>query len=326
MIVAAYAAFAFAYLLPDLGEESEFGNVIQWCAFMGRTFTFHVGLGLLVVLVWLVRCRLRRLALALIPVLAFALVPAAWMYRPRTAPPLGPGAITVASCNLLVGSSSAATIAARLAREQPDIILFQEYSSRAHDVIAPVLRDSYPHIITAERDDAFGQAVYSKLAPVGVPMLFPPATLNAGRRTGGVVNLSDPQIRVVVQFGGREVVVQNLHTVPPGSPSLLAEQRRMLRWLAQAVEADGRPWIVGGDFNATPESLGMLKDAGLTGTHALAGTGRGSTWIDTSFLRRLPGVRIDHVFISGGLDCDLSKVGESIGSDHRPLTARVGFR
>lgn len=325
LVITAYACLAFAYLFPDLGESSRFGNALMWLAFAGRTFTFHAGLGLLVVLAWMLLCRLRRPALAMLPLLGVSLGPALWSYIPKSPAPLGPDAITVMSCNLLIGSTSPIHAAEQIAHHDPDIVFFQEYSDRAHAVIEPVLRGKYPYIITASRDDAFGQAIYSKLKPVGTPMLFPPPSLGEGARTGGVVNLSDPQIRMVVRVGKYEIVVQNVHTVPPGGATLLAEQRLMLRWLAEFVKSERRPVIMAGDFNATAASLGVLQDAGLTSTQALAGQGRGSTWPDVTWLRYLPGVRIDNIFVSDGLSCDRAEVGKSIGSDHRPVIARVGF-
>lgn len=325
LVVAVYACLAFAYVLPDLGEASHLGNVLMWLAFAGRTFTFQAGLGLLAVLVWMRLCRLRRPALAMLPILGISLGPAVWSCIPKSPVPLGPNAITVMSCNLLIGSQSPALAAEQIAHHDPDIVFFQEYSDRAHAAIEPVLRGKYPYIITASRNDAFGQAIYSKLEPIGTPMLYPPPSLGAGARTGGVVNLGDPQIRMIVRVGEREVVLQNVHTVPPGGATLLAEQRKMLRWLAQFVREERRPVVMAGDFNATAASLGVLHDAGLTNTHALAGQGRGSTWPDVTWLRYLPGVRIDNIFVSDGLSCDRAEVGKSIGSDHRPIIARVGF-
>lgn len=300
-------------------------NRFAWVAFMGRTFTFHAGLGLVVVLAWMALCRLWKPVLVLLPILGWAIGPAAWSYVPKRVSPLTGDTITVMSVNLLIGSGSDRAAADLILREQPDVVVLQEYSDRAHAALHEMLHADYLYVAVVSRDDAFGQAVYSRRPFVGTPVLYPPATLGTGRRAGGVVNLSDPQIRVVVEVGGREVVIQNIHTTPPVSGGQLAEQRAMIRWLAGWTRDEARPVILAGDFNATRESLGVLRDAGTVSTHDLAGTGRGSTWIDTTPLRYLPGVRIDHVLISGGLACDRSMVLESIGSDHRPILARVGF-
>lgn len=316
------AAFAFGYLCPELSGESKIGRSLNWLAFGVRTFTFQAGLGLLIILAWCAIGRLWRPALFLAALAAIALLPAAWSFRPRSAAVAAPSpTFTVMSCNLLVGSRGAEGAIAQIAVEHPDVILFQEYSSAAHALLAPALRGHYPHIIEASRDDAFGQAIYSKFAPIGMPMPFPPTALGEKQRTGGVVNLSDPQIRVVLSIAGNEVVVQNVHTMPPLSPSHLAEQRRLIRWLADFAASEPRPIVMGGDFNATYASLRDLDAAGLDESHKAAGRGRGSTWVDKTLLRHLPGFRIDHIYFGHGLMCESAHVANSTGSDHRPIMA-----
>jgi len=325
MVVAAYAGLIFAYGLPDLPDSSSLGLWAEWFAFSARTFTFHAGLIFLLVFVWMVSARLWRPAMASVPVLAFTLIPTVMTYLPREARPLQPDALGVMSVNLLVGSGSAAAAVTEIRRLNPDDVLIQEYSGAAHEVMEPALRGDYPHIITSARDDAFGQAVYSKRAPVEQPVLFPPASLGAGGRAGGPVNLRDPQIRVVVNVAGRDVVLQNVHTVPPISPRFVAEQTRLIDWLGGYAESEKRPLVMGGDFNATIESLGRLRRAGLANSHDHAGVGRACTWHDVGWMNSMPGVRIDHVYVSRDLVCDRWERANSIGSDHRPIFARIGF-
>ena len=58
----------------------------------------------------------------------------------------------------------------------------------------------------------------------------------------------------------------------------------------------------------------------------LAGHGRGSTWpVEPQWMQWLPGVRIDHVFVSPQLTCTQFIVGEYDGSDHLPVIADIGF-
>lgn len=325
LVVFAYAGLIFAYGLPDLPDSSALGLWAEWFAFAARTFTFHAGLLFLLASLWMVSARLWRPVLAGVPVLAFTLLPTVALFVPRSHRELQPDTLGVMSINLLVGSGSAALAVSEIQRLNPDVVLIQEYSGAAHEVMEPALRVNYPHIITSSRDDAFGQAVYSKRAPVEPPLLFPPASLGAGGRTGGPVNLRDPQIRVVVNVAGRDVVLQNVHTVPPISPAFVAEQSQLIDWLGGYAETEKRPVIMGGDFNATDESLGRLRRAGLANAHDHAGFGRACTWHDVGWMNYMPSVRIDHVYVSRDLACDRWERANSIGSDHRPIFARIGF-
>lgn len=322
LVCTAYVGLGYAFFLPDLGDDGRIGNVLMWLAFVGRTFAFHAGIGLLLIAVWMAAFRLWRPLMAMVPLVAVSLGPTAISYVPELEYRELNGT-TVMSVNLLVGSRSPTRAVQEIERLDPDMVLVQEYSTRAHEVMEPALREKYPHIVHAIRDDAFGQAVYSKLAFVEPPKTYPPPSLGEGWRKGGIINLSDPQIRVVVMIGGREVVVQNVHTIPPVSPSHLAEQRRLLRWLVEFAASESRPVIMGGDFNATDESLGMLHAAGLWNSHGAAG-GRDVTWHDSGWASYLPGVRIDHIWVKG-MDTEWWDRAASIGSDHRPIVAKVGW-
>ena len=231
------------------------------------------------------------------------------------------------SCNLLVGSGSEHKAAEYVLAEDPDVVFFQEYTPEAHEVLSERLGATYRHIVTGPREDAFGQAVYSKLEPREV-QLFPTPAKGARAEGRALASPSEPQIRCVVTVDGRELVLQNVHDMPPGNPRLLQEQLRYFEWLEEFTAAETRPVVLAGDFNCTRNAAAMvrLEGAGYQNTHALAGRGRGSTWVDKTWLRHLPGVRIDHVIVSRELACDRAEVGPSIGSDHRPVLARVGFR
>lgn len=316
-----------AWLIPDVGADSEAARGIAWVLFMVRTFSFHAGVGGLAGLALAVLLRLWKPALAAAPLLAGLLLPAAWDCRPRDPEPLGPGAIRVMSCNLLVGSQSPAAVLADIRAHDPDIILFQEYSGPGHAVLEPALREAYAHIIVADREHPFGQAIYSKLAPVGRVEVFSGGTDRLYPDAAGNDAPTDPQLRMTVLVAGREVVVHNIHTASPSTADAVARQYAYAGRLADAVRADPRPVIMGGDFNATPGSRTMrgLFDTGLRSTHGLAGHGRGSTWPAKTVLARLPGVRIDHILIGGGMRCDRSAVLPANGSDHRPIIASVGF-
>ncbi len=327
LVSGAALALLAGWLTPIRVTESPWEARWVWAAFMVRTFTFHAGLAVLAVSIYAAAFKLWKPALACVPVLVATLGPAAWAFiKPRPAPIPGP-TLTVVSCNLLVGSGSEHAAAEYVLGLDPDVVFFQEYTPEAHGVLSARLGAKYPHIVTGPREDAFGQAVYSKLEPRET-QLFPTPAKSARAENRQRASPSEPQIRCVVTFDGQEVVLQNVHDMPPSNPALLQDQLRYFEWLEEFTTSEARPVILAGDFNTTPNTTAMirLEEQGYRNTHTLAGRGRGSTWVDKTWLRHLPGVRIDHVLLSRGLTCDAAEVGPSIGSDHRPIMAKVGFR
>jgi endonuclease/exonuclease/phosphatase (EEP) superfamily protein YafD len=327
LVLSAGAILLLGWLIPIERTESRSLQFVVWVAFMVRTFTFHAGFAIACVAIYAAAFRLWRPLLACVPLLGITLGPAAFSYLPKSPPPIAGPSLRVLSCNLLVGSGSTDRAADYIRGQDPDIVFFQEYTPAAHDLLARTLKDSYPHIVSSLRDDAFGQAIYSKL-PLTEVKLFPPPVSGARPENRRIGSPTEPQIRCVVTLNGREIVLQNVHDMPPAGLSLLQDQLRYFEWLRDFTGAERRPMILAGDFNSTMNSTPtcqLLRD-GFQNTHDLAGRGRGSTWVDVTWLRHLPGVRIDHIFVSQELTCDLSEVGPSTGSDHRPIIARIGFK
>jgi vancomycin resistance protein VanJ len=325
-VLSAAAILLAGWLIPIERTESRPLQFVMWVAFMVRTFTFHAGLPIACVALYAAAFKLWKPLLACVPLMTITLGPAALSYLPKSPPPIVGPALTVLSCNLLVGSGSTDAAADYIRAQSPDIIFFQEYTPAAHDVLTRAFKESHPHIVSSLRDDAFGQAIYSKL-PLTEVKLYPPPISSARPQHRRIGSPAEPQIRCIVALNGREIVLQNVHDMPPAGLSLLQEQLRYFEWLRDFTGAERRPMILAGDFNSTMSSTPnrqLLRD-GFQNTHALAGRGRGSTWVDVTWLRHLPGVRIDHVLISQELTCDLSEVGPSTGSDHRPIMARIGF-
>lgn len=316
--VAAAAGVSFAWLWPDLGDSGWLIEPLNWLAFCGRTFGYHIGIALsLVVLLMLLR-RLWRPALVLGLIALWSLSPSIWTLRPRSEPPSTVElAFSVYSVNAQVGAVDPARLQAEIERYDADIVIIQEHNPRVRTIV-PALRDRYPHFVDAWREDAFGMAILSKHPFAGTPQPYP----DLG------IALTEPQIRVVVDIGGREIVVQGVHTLPPVSFSYLREQRELIRALAAWAREESRPIIIAGDFNCTPESMGMrwMHAAGLADAWSQRNTGRGSTWPVDQGIFSLMGVKIDHVMLGNGLVATHAQLGEATGSDHRAIFARVATK
>lgn len=80
--------------------------------------------------------------------------------------------------------------------------------------------------------------------------------------------------------------------------------------------------VIVGDLNlteTTPQHA-RLAAIGLRDAWDLRGRGRGATWPNNSFLRYLPGLRLDHVYVSDEISVRSVKIGRGNGSDHQPVT------
>lgn len=311
------AALAYGWFWPaGLGPAGAVRLGLDHAAFLGVTFAFHIAAGAAgcaALLCVLGRARIIHALLA-----AGAIGGCGWALRPRAPePPAGRPTLTIMSVNLLYGSGDTESLLGQIRRERPDILVFQEYTPRS-EVLRRALEADYPHVAAWPQEDAFGQAVFSRLAFESPARVVPPG-------------FDVPQISVVVAFAGRRVGVTSVHLYPPVSGAMIRGQREQAALLAAyAAERlrDGEGWVLAGDFNAPCGSahLRRLGEAGFRDAHTRAGGGLGATWPRTGSLRWAPGVRIDHVLYSRDLDCVGARTGEDFGSDHRPVIARLVWR
>lgn len=317
VIVASYLATVFAFACPqDFRSDSAAYVGLALSAFLIRTFLFHLGLFLAAVAAAAALTRRWRLLAAAAPLIAFALAPALWSYAPRRPAPVVGEAVTIMSANLLHANEHTDPIVDEVLAAQPDLLLLQEYTPSWHRSFQAALAGDYPHARYVVRDDSFGVAVYSK-RPFAEPV-----KLDVRLGTLGL-----PQARAVVQIGERAVALYSVHLLPPKRLSWVIEQRREYADLLEQLEREKLPTILCGDFNFTNASVfaDELVRRGMIDAHRISGRGRGSTWLVSSLFRYLPGIRLDHIFLSRELTSTWSRTGTGRGSDHRPVIAEIGF-
>lgn len=155
--------------------------------------------------------------------------------------------------------------------------------------------------------------------------------------------------RVVLRYGGREAVLYNVHLYTHGarkpwrdaafSPRqprtwvpFLRQYRTAHRYraweadtLRALLDAETRPVIVTGDFNATPHEWSFARIAGAQ-RGLLDGFREGGRAWGGTFHRRYPVVRIDHVLASRAFRVVSARVPEIAASDHRPVEVRLRWR
>ena len=316
-VIASYTAVLLGYLWPTNWHSESTGYVLGfWAAFMARTFLFHLGLVLALIFLIALRCRQRRLWTACLPVLMITLGPSLLAFWPKhPATPTTP--FRVMTVNLLMVNQTTGPLADEIARNAPDVLLLQELTEAWRAALETAIGKDYPYRIQECRDDSFGAAIYSRHAFAEPPQ----CDLHLG-------DSDTPQMRAVISLAGGEIAFYNIHLLPPRSLDYLIEQRRQFAALLNMLESESLPVLVAGDFNFTERSphAHAIERMGFRDTHDLAGWGRCATWPVNSILRWVPGLRLDHLYLSEKLVCGQSQTGTGQGSDHRPVVAEVGWR
>ncbi len=220
-------------------------------------------------------------------------------------PPVSETALTVLSYNTWGRNQNMADVAAVIAAQGPDIVMLQEV--RDADALLRELERLYPdrllHVAWAE-----GPRLMSlSLHPLD----------NQG--------VADKVQRAIVHLPGGDVALRNVHFERGIADDNV--QFGQADALATDVEQWDGPVIVAGDFNMTQHNDGYRRlRRALTNAHEAAGQGFGFTFATRG--RRLgtfgPVVRIDHVFVGGGIEVLSARpLSDAGGSDHFPVVVTL---
>ncbi len=169
---------------------------------------------------------------------------------------------------------------------------------------------AYPYRAMLPREDAYG---------IGVLSRWPLVPVESEDFAGDGL----PSLAGQVQIAHRPVRFLALHTRWPVTPGLARARDASLEAAARSIAAGSGPAIVLGDLNATPWSPAYAAFLTASGMQDAAnGSGWQPTWLPGFWPLAL---RIDHVFVSPGLCAEDTELGPAVGSDHRPLLARLRF-
>jgi endonuclease/exonuclease/phosphatase (EEP) superfamily protein YafD len=223
------------------------------------------------------------------------------------------GELTLASVNLAYFNTDAGRVLPWLAERNPDVVVFLETTEAHHAALAP-FRQTHPYVSRADAPhDAASLAVFSRF-PLGESVRF-------GRR--GPL----PQLMVEIELPGGPLRLYAVHLFPPLGPEAVAWQEAVAAELTERLAADAAarvPVVVAGDFNYAPWSPAFrrLEERGRL-AHGRRGRGVLPTWPESPFVAWF-GIPLDHVLVGGGVTVRDFVVGPWIGSDHRPVVARLG--
>jgi endonuclease/exonuclease/phosphatase family metal-dependent hydrolase len=107
----------------------------------------------------------------------------------------------------------------------------------------------------------------------------------------------------------------NTHLDASAGDHYRLQEIAQVRALADSLRRSGIT-LVGGDFNATPESRVVAHMTSGEWTDAWSGCGVGE---GMTYPAQEPLKRIDYLFFSPGVGCDSAAVLPSHASDHRPV-------
>lgn len=198
-------------------------------------------------------------------------------------------------------------------------------SMAAVERVALLARDYGADVVALYEVPASLTAIETRAAFVGLPNLSLPSRTPDGfflfRRsllaTNGpeAINVTtfDDSNGVILRTAVAGVQVVTTHPPSPGRPHLKWDRDRQLAQLGEGLD-QAQPFLVMGDFNATPWSAAYGKAPGMrAGDPRFEGT-------FPAFLGPL-GLPIDHIRFGGGLVLTDYRTGPDTGSDHLPLFA-----
>ncbi|HET7231842.1 MAG TPA: endonuclease/exonuclease/phosphatase family protein [Longimicrobium sp.] len=156
--------------------------------------------------------------------------------------------------------------------------------------------------------------VRDTLIPLAVTA--PPGQTAANREQRGVL------VAEVAAPGG-PLTILNTHLDASGSDVWRVQEIEGVLRAASTIRASGARLLLGGDFNARPESPvhGALRAAGFREAWPECGTGDSMT-----FPASAPDRRIDYLYLTGAARCLDARVLATQASDHRPLLVRLRLR
>ncbi len=226
------------------------------------------------------------------------------LYLPVSDPGV-PSHLRVMSVNLLASNHDNSRLLSEINAIEPDLIVFQEYTTRWHQMLSSAL-NSYPHSIHEVIDTPFGIAAYSKLP-------FRQQAISYFNQ-----RLS-PAVDVELEVNTQSVRVLGIHPIPPMSSSTFDMRNRYFDDLAQQSVGGDQPLIIIGDFNATPWSYhfkALLNRAGLKSSRD--GFELHPTWPGGFWPLWTP---IDHIVHNQKVQLIHFDSGNRFGSDHTPVWA-----
>ncbi len=249
----------------------------------------------------------RNMAMIALVIAAFHALPA--MQKSVADEPVGAcrgPVLTVVTANLQYSNRDTEAFLRWIDANPADLVVLQEVTSGWHDALQSI--GGYPHREFLVREDPYGLAVLSRW----------PLDAVAWQDFAGD---GLPSVSGSVAVAGRPLRFLGLHTHWPVLPDLARQRDQSLDRAAAFIRSEEGPAVALGDLNLTaysPVYGRFLESAGLDDVM------QGAHWRPTWMAGFWPlALRIDHVLATPGVCVEHAEVGPAIGSDHRPVLARL---
>lgn len=251
----------------------------------------------------------------LLPVMCLAcginLFEVASAYRPEAIVNKATHSICILDMNVCCENDDPPLLTREIERNQADIVVLEELTDPLWQSMRVALRN-YPFYVTCntQSERGFGMGIFSKF-PLVSASRHPLSSMD------GISALS-----AVFVCKQRPIQLLTIHPTKPLCNATAAVSQKMVRNIAQSMNAFQGSKILIGDFNATPWSIFFRQIRAETSLHdsARAAGGWQGTWPTYMPLLYIP---IDHCLTSGDCRVVERSSGPYIGSDHRPICVRL---
>ena len=243
---------------------------------------------------------------------------------------------TIATLNADVENTQVESIEAWLRSSTPNVVLLQETPDSWRDKnISAKLSDLYPYSLIQNNDENEDAKVFLSVFPIVSSSEFLLTDMDRFI-----------QQRVVIDTSLGTLAVYNIHLMPNYGdvPRFVMEPYNPMINIALSYDETIRaaqiydlllrlsrehlPYVVAGDFNTSNFSnLYSIMATHLVDSFREAGIGFGMTWPVAAYAKLPkflpPLLRIDYIWHSSALRATTAWVGDTVGSDHFPVTAAL---
>ncbi|NND99410.1 MAG: hypothetical protein HKN47_18990 [Pirellulaceae bacterium] len=239
----------------------------------------------------------------------------AWMGRSDGA---SESDLVVMVTNVLTTNQQHELTVRQIADARADVVAVLELNHALAELLQRELESVFPHRLVVPKDSSnFGIALYSRH-----PMS------DAERFELNVPGIES--IAATITKDGQQYRLFATHPLPPMGRNGFQRRNDHLQQLAARVADEqnspgGLPTMVLGDLNVTPWSPHFDDLESVTGlSRAGRGYGLTPTWYAKSHFAM--GLILDHVLISGDLQCVSHHVATDVGSDHRAVIVGLALQ